>query len=82
MSMWTIRAEYDPQAKVWWVAESDLPGLAADADTLEALAEKAGSMLADLLEIHADELGKNNRLVGPHRMRIIAHHERTVDVAA
>ena len=82
MAVWTIRAEYDPEAKVWWTADSDVPGLAADAETLEALAEKAGAMLADLLEIHAQEIVDKDRLPGPHRIRIIAHHERMFDVAA
>ena len=82
MSVWTIRAEYDPEAKVWWSAESDLPGLAADAATLEELAAKAGSMLPDLLSIHGPEISDKRRLSGPHRIRIIAHHERMFDVAA
>lgn len=82
MSVWTIRAEYDPEAKVWWSAESDLPGLAVDAATLEELAAKAGSMLPDLLSIHAPEITDKRRLNGPHRIRIIAHHERMFDVAA
>ena len=82
MSLWTIRAEYDPEARVWWAADSDVPGLAADASTLELLAEKAGAMLNDLLEIHAGEIVDRTRLSGPHRIRIIAHHEHLFDVAA
>lgn len=82
MALWTIRAEYDPEAKVWYSVDGDLPGLAVDADTLEALAAKAGTMLPNLLEIHADELVDKSRLEGPHSIRIIAHHEREFDVAA
>jgi hypothetical protein len=82
MAVWTIRAEYDPEAHVWWSADSDLPGLAADAPTLEQLAEKAGAMLPDLLEIHRDDIADKQRLSGPHRIRIIAHHEHLFDVAA
>lgn len=82
MALWTIRAEYDPEARVWYSIDGDLPGLAADADTLEALAAKAGAMLPDLLEIHADELVDKTRLNAPHSIRIIAHHEREFDVAA
>jgi predicted RNase H-like HicB family nuclease len=82
MTVWTIRAEYDPEAHVWWVADSDLPGIAADAETLEALAAKAGSMIPALLEIHADLIADKSRLTGPHRLRIIAHHEHMFDVAA
>lgn len=82
MALWTISAEYDPEARVWWTAESDLPGLAADSDTLEGLAAKAGDMLPELLAIHADEIADKSRLSGPHRIRIIAHHEHLFDVAA
>lgn len=82
MALWTIKAEYDPDARVWWIADSDLPGLAADAETLEELASKAGAMLPDLLDIHADEIGLEERLKPPHRIRIIAHHEHSFDVAA
>jgi len=82
MTVWTIRAEYDPEAKVWWTADSDVPGLAADAESLEALAAKAGAMLPDLLAIHQDEIVDKERLKGPHRIRIVAHHEHLFDVAA
>ena len=82
MSTWTIRAEYDPEAQVWWTADSDIPGLAADASTLEQLAEKAGAMLPDLLALHADKLLDTNRLQAPHSLRLIAHHEHSFEVAA
>ena len=82
MAHWTIRAEYDPEAHVWYAADGDVPGLAADAESLEALAAKAGSMLPELLRIHADEIADETRLVGPHRIRIVAFHEREFDVAA
>lgn len=82
MTVWTIRAEYDPEAQVWWTADSDIPGLAADADTLEGVAAKAGAMLPDLLAIHGDDIIDKSRLEGPHRIRIIAHHEHLFDVAA
>ncbi|HYJ29617.1 MAG TPA: DUF1902 domain-containing protein [Allosphingosinicella sp.] len=82
MAVWTIRAEYDPESKVWYSIEGDIPGLAADADTLEALAAKAGAMLPDLLEIHAEDIDDKERLSGPHSIRVIAHHEREFDVAA
>lgn len=82
MSIWTVRAEYDPEAHVWWTADSDIPGLAADAETLEALAGKVGSLLADLLEIHRGEIVDRDRLSGPHSIRIVAHHEQSFDVAA
>lgn len=44
--------------------------------------ERAGAMLTDLLEIHADDFIDKKRLDGPHRIRILAFHEREYDVAA
>jgi len=82
MALWTIRANYDIEARVWYSIEGDIPGLAVDADTLEALAEKAGAILPDLLEIHAEEFVDKSHLAGPHSIRIIAHHERDFGVAA
>ena len=82
MALWTIRTEYDPESASWWVADSDVPGLAADASTLEALAEKIGAILPDLLAVHADQLIDPARRQAPHRLRIIAHHEHLFDVAA
>ena len=68
MALWTIRAEYDPESACWWIADSDVPGLAADAATLDKLAEKVGAMLPDLLDIHADQLVDAKRVAGPHRL--------------
>jgi hypothetical protein len=82
MAHWTIRADYDPEASVWYSVDGDIPGFAADAATLEALVEKAAAMLPDLLDIHADDIADRARSAGPHRIRIIAHHERDFEIAA
>lgn len=82
MTLWTIRANYDPESRSWYSIDGDIPGLNADAATLEGLEEKAAAMLPDLLEIHADDILDKDRLAGPHRIRIIAFHEREFDVAA
>lgn len=82
MAIWTIRANYDPEEHVWYSTDGDIPSLAIDAKTLEDLACKAGEQLPDLLEIHADDFKDKSILSGPHRIRIIAFHEREFDVAA
>ena len=82
MTLWTIRAQYDDEAHVWYSTEGDIPGLNIDADSIEKLIEKAGAMLPDLLDIHADDFIDKARLNGPHRIRILAFHEREYDVAA
>ena len=81
MTTWTIRAAYDPEAKVWYSADDDIPGLAGDGATFEEMAEKAGRHLPDLLEIHRDDIDPA-RLVGPHSIPIIAHHEHYFGIAA
>jgi Domain of unknown function (DUF1902) len=44
-----VRLAYD-DARVWFVQNSDLPGLAAEASTIEALIERIPGMIADLIE--------------------------------
>ena len=82
MAQWTIKAAYDPEACVWYSVEGDLPGLAADAETIDALAAKIGVMLPDLLTLNSDCLADKSCLAEPHSIRIIAHDERDFDVAA
>ena len=82
MALWTIRANYDPEDHVWYSLDGDIPGLLIDALTLDDLARKAGEQLPDLLEIHAGDFRDKSVLAGPHRIRIVAFHEREFDVAA
>jgi hypothetical protein len=36
-TLWTIRAQYDDEAHVWYSTEGDIPGLNIDADSIEGL---------------------------------------------
>jgi predicted RNase H-like HicB family nuclease len=45
-----VRAEWDPEAKVWVASSDDVPGLATEADTIEALSEKLETMIPELLD--------------------------------
>ena len=47
-----IRAwcKWDSEAGVWYVAKSDLPGIAAEAETLEELGRAVMLMAEDLIE--------------------------------
>ena len=74
MALWTIRAEYDPEAKVWWTADSDVPGLTTEADTLEQLAEKLEYLVAEMVRENAAFIPEDKR-AGPHEFRLVAHHE-------
>jgi predicted RNase H-like HicB family nuclease len=49
-----VRIAWDVEAKVWYVEESDIPGLATEADTLEELRKKVPIIIQDLLEDERD----------------------------
>lgn len=45
-----IQADWDPEAGVWVATSDDVPGLATEAETIEALTEKLHTMIPELLE--------------------------------
>lgn len=45
-----IQAEWDPEVSVWVATSDDVPGLATEADTLEALEAKLKVLVPELLE--------------------------------
>ncbi len=45
-----VQADWDPEAEVWVATSDDVPGLATEAPTVEALAEKLRVMIPELLE--------------------------------
>ena len=45
-----IKVAHDPEAGVWFVEQSDLFGLNAEAETLEELVEKLPAVISDLIE--------------------------------
>lgn len=47
-----IRAAWDDEAGVWYIAASDLPGLAAEGATLEALRDKLATLIPELVELN------------------------------
>jgi predicted RNase H-like HicB family nuclease len=46
----TVRAIWDPDASVWVATSEDIPGLATEAPTVEALTEKLKVMIPELLD--------------------------------
>lgn len=45
-----IRAEWDDEANAWVATSDDVPGLATEAETIEALNAKLQRMVPELLE--------------------------------
>lgn len=47
-----VRAEWDPKAEVWYVAESNVPGLATEAKNVDQLISKLKIMIPEMLELN------------------------------
>jgi predicted RNase H-like HicB family nuclease len=45
-----IQADWDPEVGVWVATSDDVPGLATEAETIEALAAKLRAIVPELLE--------------------------------
>ena len=45
-----VHAEWDEEARVWVASSDDVPGLATEADTAEALVEKLKGLIPELLQ--------------------------------
>ena len=45
-----VTANWDDEAKVWVATSDDVPGLATEADSVEALIEKLKGMIPELLD--------------------------------
>lgn len=46
------KAEWDEEARVWHVVESDLPGLVAEAESPDALMAKLRVLVPELVELN------------------------------
>ena len=48
-AVYQVSAFWDEEAAVWVATSEDVPGLATEADTIEALSQKLRDMVPDLL---------------------------------
>jgi predicted RNase H-like HicB family nuclease len=56
--VFTVTCEWDEEAGVWYVIESDVPGLVAEAATREAMAELLQRRVPELIELNMPELAE------------------------
>ena len=52
-----VRADWDEGAEVWFVSQSDVPGLVAEAETSEKLIALLNELIPELLELNGTEAG-------------------------
>jgi len=67
----TVSAIWDPDAEVWVATSDDVPGLATEAPTMEALRAKIEAMIPELLELNRG-LDEHDRVV-PLTMKYEEH---------
>jgi predicted RNase H-like HicB family nuclease len=51
--LYHVHADWDPEVSVWVATSDDVPGLATEAPTLEALAEKLRILISELLQANS-----------------------------
>ena len=52
----TVACEWDAEASVWYVAESNVPGLAAEAPTTEAMGRLLLELVPHLVQLNMPQL--------------------------
>jgi hypothetical protein len=55
MEKYYVKAEWDAEASVWYVAETNVPGLCTEAETADELFCKLDIMIPELLALNCDE---------------------------
>lgn len=81
MALFVVKAVRDNEAGVWYVSESDVPGLATEAENFDELCKKILIMVPELLELNGwDE--NNNNGSGEVPIEIIASRSGRVRLVA
>jgi predicted RNase H-like HicB family nuclease len=74
-----VQADWDHEAGVWVATSDDVPGLATEAPTIEALAEKLRIMIPELLE--ANQLLSSGQ-TGSIGFELTSHRQERVRLAS
>jgi hypothetical protein len=73
---YTVQCAWDPDARVWYVRRTNVPGLATESATVEAMTRKLKSLIPELLalnegdavvEIPVDLLWRKHELISVRR---------------
>lgn len=68
----SIELAFDNAAGVWFVAGSDVPGLAAEGDSVEALVDTIKERVPELVELNRHKFAVPPR--PPYSLQIRHHH--------
>ncbi len=73
-----IDAFWDAEAAVWVATSEDVPGLATEADTIEALSQKLRQIIPDLLLLN-HVISAN--YAGTIAIQLTSHRQELIEVA-
>ena len=77
-AIYQVEAFWDTEAAVWVATSENVPGLATEAETIEALSQKLRDLIPDLLllnqVISAD-------YAGPIAVQITSHRQGSIEAA-
>lgn len=77
--VYQVHADWDPEAGVWVATSDDVPGLATEAPTVEALAEKLRTMIPELLEANHLLSGGESNVIA---FELTSHRQERVRLAS
>lgn len=72
-----VEARWDSEAGVWVAESEDIPGLVAEAESMNALVEKIRGLVPELFELNCG-LEPGQKTVN---VRVRTHHEETASVS-
>lgn len=55
MEKYFVKAEWDAEASVWYVAETNVPGLCTEAESADELFRKLDIMIPELVALNCNE---------------------------
>jgi predicted RNase H-like HicB family nuclease len=68
-----VTAAFDDEAGVWYVADSDLPGLVTEAETFEALRAKLPAIVEDIIDANDLDMRGEVTIELTAHARAVAH---------
>ncbi len=74
-----INVQWDDEARVWYVEDSNVPGLVAEAPTVEAIQALLRVRVPELLELNMPELLDSRQSRSSYE--VVTHRQQEVAVA-
>lgn len=71
-----VKAEWDPEAGVWYTAETDIPGLIVEAPTVEEFGKLVMELAPEMIELNSHHLSGPPERSYP--ISVIAHQEMKI----